>query len=85
MASALEAERELGELAQSFPYLAEVVVGHVAKAGYEFDAAFADGLELILDALERRRVASGADRAEAGLLTRESGPSGVPGAAPGDP
>ena len=55
---ALEAERQLGELAQAFPYLAEVVVGHVAKVGYDFAAAFEDGLELILDALERRREAS---------------------------
>ena len=32
----LEAERQLAELAQAFPYLAEVVVGHVAKVGYDF-------------------------------------------------
>jgi AcrR family transcriptional regulator len=56
---ALEAERQLGELAESFPYLAEVVVGHVARVGYDFDAAFRDGLDLILDALEARRVARG--------------------------
>ncbi len=56
---ALEAERQLGELAQAFPYLAEVVVGHVAKVGYDFGAAFEDGLELILDALEQRRAAPG--------------------------
>lgn len=55
----LEAERQLGELARAFPYLAEVVVGHVAKVGYDFDVAFADGLELILDALERRRTEPG--------------------------
>ena len=54
----LEAERKLGVLAEQFPYLAEVVVGHVAKVGYDFATAFEDGLDLILDALERRRDAA---------------------------
>jgi AcrR family transcriptional regulator len=54
----LEAERHLGELAEQFPYLAEVVAGHVAKVGYDFTSAFEDGLDLILDALDRRRDAS---------------------------
>ena len=48
-------ERQLGELAQAFPYLAEVVAGHVAKVGYDFASAFEYGLDLILDALEQRR------------------------------
>jgi AcrR family transcriptional regulator len=48
-------ERQLGELAQEFPYLAEVVAGHVAKVGYDFASAFEYGLDLILDALEQRR------------------------------
>jgi AcrR family transcriptional regulator len=48
-------ERQLGELADEFPYLAEVVAGHVAKVGYDFASAFEYGLDLILDALERRR------------------------------
>jgi AcrR family transcriptional regulator len=51
----LEAERQLGELAEAFPYLAEVVVGHVAKVGYDFKTSFEYGLDLILDALEQRR------------------------------
>jgi AcrR family transcriptional regulator len=51
-------ERQLAALADEFPYLAEVVAGHVAKVGYDFTAAFEYGLDLILDALERRRVAS---------------------------
>ena len=51
----LEEERQLGELADAFPYLAEVVAGHVAKVGYDFATAFEYGLDLILDALERRR------------------------------
>jgi hypothetical protein len=41
---------------RSFPYLAEVVGGHVAKVGYDFAAAFVHGLDLILDALENRRT-----------------------------
>jgi AcrR family transcriptional regulator len=53
--AALEAERQLGELAESFPYLAEVVAGHVARVGYDFATSFAAGLDLILDALERHR------------------------------
>ena len=48
-------ERQLGELAAEFPYLAEVVAGHVAKVGYDFASAFEYGLDLILDALEQRR------------------------------
>ena len=51
----LAEERQLGELAQEFPYLAEVVAGHVAKVGYDFASAFEYGLDLILDALELRR------------------------------
>ncbi len=42
-------------LAAEFPYLAEVVAGHVAKVGYDFTEAFEYGLELILEGLERRR------------------------------
>jgi len=53
---ALEQERQLGELAQSYPYLAEVVLGHVARVGYDFTEAFEYGLDLILDALEQRRA-----------------------------
>jgi AcrR family transcriptional regulator len=50
----LAEEREFGALAEEFPYLAEVVAGHVAKVGYDFTAAFEYGLDLILDALEKR-------------------------------
>jgi AcrR family transcriptional regulator len=52
--AAREEERQLAALAESFPHLAEVVAGHVAKVGYDFTAAFEYGLDLILDALERR-------------------------------
>jgi AcrR family transcriptional regulator len=54
----LAEERQFGALAEDFPYLAEVVAGHVAKVGYDFAAAFDYGLDLILDALERRRDAA---------------------------
>jgi AcrR family transcriptional regulator len=49
---------QLEALAAQFPYLAEVVGGHVAKVGYDFTEAFEYGLDLILDALERRRDAN---------------------------
>ena len=48
-------ERQFGALADEFPYLAEVVAGHVAEVGYDFAAEFEYGLDLILDALEQRR------------------------------
>jgi AcrR family transcriptional regulator len=38
-----------------YPYLAEVVGGHVAKAGYNFETAFLFGLDLILDGLDTLR------------------------------
>ena len=40
------------------PYLAEVVAGHVAEVGYDFASSFAQGLDLILDALEQRRLST---------------------------
>jgi AcrR family transcriptional regulator len=49
------AAQQSAALAEEFPYLAEVVAGHVAKVGYDFKAAFEYGLDLILDALEKRR------------------------------
>jgi AcrR family transcriptional regulator len=48
-------EQQLAALADEFPYLAEVVAGHVTKVGYDFGEAFEYGLDLILDALEKRR------------------------------
>ena len=42
-----------------YPYLAEVVAGHVATVGYDFASAFEFGLNLVLDALEQRRSAQG--------------------------
>ncbi len=51
----LAEERQFVALAEEFPHLAEVVAGHVAEVGYDFTAAFEYGLDLILDALEKRR------------------------------
>jgi len=51
----LAEERQFAALAEEFPYLAEVVAGHVAKVGYDFAAEFEYGLDLILDTLERLR------------------------------
>jgi AcrR family transcriptional regulator len=47
--------QDIADLANEFPYLAEVVAGHVATVGYDFTAAFEYGLDLILDGLEKRR------------------------------
>jgi AcrR family transcriptional regulator len=55
-AVAEEHTRQLAALEEQFPYLAEVVSGHVAKVGYDFTEAFEYGLDLILDALEARRA-----------------------------
>ena len=41
-----------------FPHLVRVVGGHVAKVGYDYDAEFRFGLDLILDALDRRLQAA---------------------------
>jgi AcrR family transcriptional regulator len=38
-----------------FPNLVEVVGGHVAKAGYDYESEFLFGLDLILDGLDRLR------------------------------
>jgi AcrR family transcriptional regulator len=59
------AEQQSAALAEEFPYLAEVVSGHVAVVGYDFAAAFEYGLDLILDALAQRRDAATVDRAAA--------------------
>jgi AcrR family transcriptional regulator len=52
-------QQQSATLADEFPYLAEVVAGHVAKVGYDFAQSFEYGLDLILDALEKRRAADG--------------------------
>lgn len=52
---AIAASQGWDEMAAEYPYLAEVVSGHVAKVGYDFAGSFEYGLELILDALDHRR------------------------------
>ena len=52
----IAAEQLSASLADEFPYLAEVVAGHVATVGYYFATSFEHGLDLILDALERQRT-----------------------------
>ena len=47
--------QDVSDLAEHFPYLAEVVAGHVANVGYDFSHSFEYGLELILDSLDERR------------------------------
>lgn len=49
-----EAEQEMANFAEAFPYLGEVVLGYVAQSGFDFGLEFEYGLELILDALEQR-------------------------------
>jgi hypothetical protein len=38
-----------------YPYLVEVVGGHVAEAGYDYESEFLFGLNLILEGLETLR------------------------------
>jgi AcrR family transcriptional regulator len=54
---AAEAGRQMVDYAEAladYPNLVEVVGGHVAKAGYDYEREFLFGLDLILDGLERR-------------------------------
>ena len=56
---AAEAQRQMVDYAEAladYPHLVEVVGGHVAKAGYDYDSEFMFGLDLILDGLERLLV-----------------------------
>jgi len=59
-----EGEADLAELGQEilrrlpasqFPHFTEMITGHALKPGYSYAAEFEFGLDLILDALERRR------------------------------
>ena len=53
---AAEARRQMVEyedVLSDYPHLVEVVGGHVAKAGYDYEAEFLFGLDVILDGLER--------------------------------
>ena len=53
---AAEAQRQMVAYADAladYPHLVEVVGGHVAKVGYDYDSEFLFGLDVILDGLER--------------------------------
>ena len=53
---AAEAQRQMVDYADAlsdYPHLVEVVGGYVAKAGYDYEAEFLFGLDVILDGLER--------------------------------
>ena len=53
---AAEAQRQMRDYASAladYPHLVEVVGGYVAQAGYDYDAEFLFGLEVILDRLEQ--------------------------------
>jgi hypothetical protein len=53
---ASEAHRQMREYATAladYPHLVEVVGGYVAEAGYDYDAEFVFGLDVILDRLEQ--------------------------------
>ena len=55
---AAEAQRQMREyeaLLAEYPHLVEVVGGYVAKSGYDYGTEFVFGLDLILDALDKRR------------------------------
>jgi len=55
---AAEAQRQMDayeDVLADYPHLVEVVGGHVAKSGYDYDAEFLFGLDLILDSLDRLR------------------------------
>ena len=57
---AAEAQRQMVEyqaVLADYPYLVEVVGGHVAEAGYDYESEFLFGLDLILDGLEKLRDA----------------------------
>jgi AcrR family transcriptional regulator len=51
-----EAQRQMRAYASvlaDYPYVADVVGGHVAKVGYDYDQEFLFGIEVILDRLEQ--------------------------------
>jgi AcrR family transcriptional regulator len=55
---AAEAQRQMeayAEVLADYPNLVEVVGGHVAQAGYDYDTEFLFGLDLILDGLDKLR------------------------------
>ena len=59
---AAEAQRQMEayeDVLADYPHLVEVVGGHVATSGYDYEAEFLFGLDLILEGLERRLAGAG--------------------------
>jgi AcrR family transcriptional regulator len=57
--SARVAERQLAQIpADEFPFVREMVGDHIAEVGFDYAGEFEFGLNLILEALERRRQAA---------------------------
>jgi AcrR family transcriptional regulator len=54
-ASAQRQMQEYQAVLADYPHLVEVVGGHVAKAGYDYETEFLFGLDLILDGLDALR------------------------------
>jgi AcrR family transcriptional regulator len=52
-AAARRQMREYADALREYPHLVEVVGGHVARTGYDYDAEFRFGLDVILDRLEQ--------------------------------
>ena len=55
---AAEAQRQMTayeDVLADYPHLVEVVGGHVAQVGYDYDTEFLFGLDLILDGLDKLR------------------------------
>jgi hypothetical protein len=53
---AAEAQRQMRDYAAAladYPHLVEVVGGHVAESGYDYEAEFLFGLDVVLDRLEQ--------------------------------
>jgi hypothetical protein len=71
-AFAAEAARQMREYSTAladFPHVLEVVGGYVAESGYDYDAEFLFGLDLILDGLEQLLPRPDATNAQIGSST----------------
>jgi len=49
------ADLVLAQMGDAYPHLAEMIVEHALKPGYDYAKEFASGLDLILDGVERLR------------------------------
>jgi len=67
--------------AGAYPYLTEVAVEHVTKAGYDYADEFEFGLDLILDGLERLRDTPDPTRIPSGKNPHHPGADGAEGGA----